>query len=187
MLQRYLICKKRLQIHFQTTKYPYGFRDRLFNLFFTISFACFYHGSQYLAITVVISRHLIPRLTEISAVFLFSFRKTWGYHTSSRLWFVNFKRSFVWSFKSSTRVIKWRRFANVTAVWNWWNKPICTCFFKMFFIKNVSLKRFYKYKNCCNRPQFLNKETVMKCFGVKIFAWNFLQLPIQNMYLKLYA
>ena len=101
--------------------------------------------------------------------------------------FINFKRSFVWSFKSSTRVIKWRRFANVTAVWNWWNKPIYICFFKMFFIKNVSLKRFYKYKNCCNRPQFLNKETVMKCLGVKIFAWNFLQLPIQNMYLKLYA
>ena len=48
MLQPYLICRKHLKIYFSTT-YPYGFPDHLFNLFFTISFTIFRHGSQYLA------------------------------------------------------------------------------------------------------------------------------------------
>ena len=48
--------------------------DHMFNLFFTISFAIFYHGGQYLDTTVVINRYRTPHLIKISQVFLV-FRK----------------------------------------------------------------------------------------------------------------
>ena len=35
-------------------------------------------------------------------------------------------------------------------------------------------------ENSCNQAQFLKKEIIMKYLAGKIFAWNFLQLPIQN-------
>ena len=34
--------------------------------------------------------------------------------------------------------------------------------------------------NCSNQAQFLNREIFMKCLVIKIFAWKFLQLPIQK-------
>ena len=42
-------------------------------------------------------------------------------------------------------------------------------FFKIFFIKNVSL-RIQLIENGCNQAQFLNKEIIMKCFVIKIVA-----------------
>ena len=67
LLQPYLVHRKRLQTYFQTTKYPYGFSDHIFHLFFTISFAIFHHGSRYLATTVVINGYGTLHLTKISA------------------------------------------------------------------------------------------------------------------------
>ena len=34
--------------------------------------------------------------------------------------------------------------------------------------------------NCCNQAQFLSKNIVMKCLAIKIFAWKFLQPPVQK-------
>ena len=47
LLQPYLILRKRLRIYFPIY-FSYGFPDHLFHSFFFISFAIFYHGSQYL-------------------------------------------------------------------------------------------------------------------------------------------
>ena len=63
------------EVYFLTTKYPYGFSDHLFHLFFTISFP---NCSQYLATSVVINRYRTHRLTKFRQPF-FSFRKVLGY------------------------------------------------------------------------------------------------------------
>ena len=52
--------------------------------------------------------------------------------------------------------------------------------FTVFYIKRASLKRSIRLSNCCNQGQLLNKKVIMKCLAIKIFAWNFLQLPIQK-------
>ena len=35
-------------------------------------------------------------------------------------------------------------------------------------------------KDCCNQAQCLNKEIITKCLAIKIFARDFLQLPIKK-------
>ena len=54
-------------------------------------------------------------------------------------------------------------------------------FFKIFFIKRASLKWFYLcIKLLQSSTIFKQKKVIMKCFAIKIFAWTFLQLPIQK-------
>ena len=43
------------------------------------------------------------------------------------------------------------------------------------------------YEIVAIKHNFLNRKSIMKCLAIKIFAWNFLQLPIQVKYLQLYA
>ena len=53
-------------------------------------------------------------------------------------------------------------------------------FFTLFFFKCALLKRFYlSLKLLQSRTTFKQKGN-MKCLAIKIFAWNFLQLPIQK-------
>ena len=73
LLEPYLFRVKCLHIYFPTSKYSYGLTDHLIHLFFSISFAIFHHGSQYLATTVAAKRNRTPRLTKIvAAIFYFS-------------------------------------------------------------------------------------------------------------------
>ena len=53
-------------------------------------------------------------------------------------------------------------------------------FSTILFTKRASLKRFNSYIKLYNQAQLLNKKIIMKCLMVKIFAGNFLQLPIQK-------
>ena len=46
--------------------------------------------------------------------------------------------------------------------------------------KYVSHRRFLGYIYFCNQSQFINKEIIMKRLVIKIFARNFLQLPIEK-------
>ena len=74
------------------------------------------------------------------------------------------------------------RFANVIAVWKWWYKPIYMLGFLQYFSSNVHhLNDSIYLWNCCSLGQFLNKKVIMKCLAIKIYAWTFLQLPIQKM------
>ena len=59
LLQLYLIRKKRLQFIVQPTVILMDFH--------IISFEAFNHGSQYLAINIVINRYRTPHLTKILA------------------------------------------------------------------------------------------------------------------------
>ena len=59
--------------------------------------------------------------------------------------------------------------------------PFPCCFFKQFFLQNMYyLNDSIDLWNCCNQARFLNKEIIMECTVIKIFAWKFLQLPIQK-------
>ena len=62
LLRPYFTLRKRLRIYFSITKY---FQIILFYLFFTTFFAMFWHGSQYLAPTIVINRYHTPHLNKI--------------------------------------------------------------------------------------------------------------------------
>ena len=54
-------------------------------------------------------------------------------------------------------------------------------FFYNIFSSNVhDLNDSIYLWNCCNQEQFSNKKVIMKSLAIKIFAWNFLQLPIQK-------
>ena len=60
------------------------------------------------------------------------------------------------------------------AVWNWWCKPICILGFSQYSLLNVHhLSDSIYVWNSCNQAQFLNKEIIMECLAIKIFAWNF--------------
>ena len=73
------------------------------------------------------------------------------------------------------------RIANVMAVWKWWYEPIFMLAFSQYFSLNVNHLSDSNYTwNCCNEAQFLNKKTILMCLTIKIFSWNFLQLPIQK-------
>ena len=93
LLQPYLICRKRLRIYFPTTKYPYGFSSHLFHLFLTISFEMFYHGSQYVA-TTILSLSIVIALpaSQRFGSFHFSFGKMWGCLTLLISWIINSKK-----------------------------------------------------------------------------------------------
>ena len=67
---------------FRPLSIRYRFSDHLFH-FFTINFAIFYHGSQYLTgyyLIVTINRYCTPTSPKFWQVF-FSFRKVWSYPT----------------------------------------------------------------------------------------------------------
>ena len=71
------------------------------------------------------------------------------------------------------------RFANIIAVWKWSYKPIYMLVFPQYFLLNGHpLNGFIYIWN--NKAQFLKKKIIMKCLMIKIFAWNFLQLPVQK-------
>ena len=54
-------------------------------------------------------------------------------------------------------------------------------FFTIFFIKHALLKRFYlSLKLLQSRTTFKQNGNIMKCLAIKMFAWNFLKLPIQK-------
>ena len=53
--------------------------------------------------------------------------------------------------------------------------------FKQYFSSNVYYLNHSIYLwNCRNQGRLLNEKVIMKCLPIKIFAWNFLQLLIQN-------
>ena len=66
---------------FQPLSILYGFSDHLF-YFFTIYFAIFHHGAQYLTsyYSFFINRCRTPTSEKFRQL-LFSFRKVWGYPT----------------------------------------------------------------------------------------------------------
>ena len=53
-------------------------------------------------------------------------------------------------------------------------------FFSIFFIKRALLKQFYLYVKMLQSSTIFKQKLIMKCLVVKIFARNFLQLPIQK-------
>ena len=53
---------------------------------------------------------------------------------------------------------------------------ICTLFTQCLHHLNDSPYMW----NCCNHVQFSNQKIIIKYLTIKIFAWNFLQFPIQK-------
>ena len=110
------------EVYFPTSKYPYGFSDHLWHLFFTITFP---NCSHYLATSFVTNRYRIYRFTKFWQLF-FSFRKLWGCHTSPISWFINFNKLFIYLIELKTfhslslfksRILKFIR-SNPNSVFN---------------------------------------------------------------------
>ena len=73
------------------------------------------------------------------------------------------------------------RLANVIAVWKWWYKLIYMLGFSQYFLLNVHhLSDSIYIWNCCNQALCFKFKNNLEALAITIFAWIFLQIPIQK-------
>ena len=73
------------------------------------------------------------------------------------------------------------RLANVIAVWKWWYKLIYMLVFSQYFLLNVHhLSDSIYIWNCCNQALCFKFKNNLEALAITIFAWIFLQIPIQK-------